>query len=370
MDSSKHALSIYIDFSKAFDTVPHNLLLEKLDHYGIRNNLLKWFSSYLSNRSQQTIIENCTSESLKNNLGVPQGSVLGPILFLLFINDLPNISRLLHTILFADDATLTVIANNHKQLLETANSELFKFYNWCLANRLSMNISKTFYMIFSNKKFTEPVPLLLKSGHSYDVIKRVVNTIFLGIYFDDSMNFKSHITYLSQKLARIAALIYQVRDLMPFFVLKNMYYAHAQSLLSYCNLIWCNTNQSTLKPLVIIQKRLIRIITNSDFLAHTLPLFQRTKILNLDKLRKLSLGIHCFKNINNLNYLQGQHNYHTRNRALLRPIIHRTTKFEKSFIYQAPLIWNEITVNYPIIINTTSIDVFKRRYKRVLLNFD
>ena len=220
MDASDLTLSIYIDFSKAFDTVPHNILLKKLEYYGIRGNLLDWFSSYLSNRSQRTLIEHQASGPLTTQLGVPQGSVLGPILFLFFINDLPNISEILNTILFADDSTLSIVGKTFRQLCELANVELHKFNDWCLANRLSVNSSKTFYMIFSRTKVIESIPLVIKSGYTYDVIKRVDNTKFLGVYFNDNMTFKAHISYISKKLARVAALIYQIRDLLPDFVLK------------------------------------------------------------------------------------------------------------------------------------------------------
>ena len=348
--------------------MPHNLLIKKLNHYGIRGNLSNWFSSYLSNRSQQTIIENETSEALPNSLGVPQGSVLGPLLFLIFINDLPNISKLLFIILFADDATLTLIGKDITQLIENANSELTKFHTWCLANRLSINVSKTFYMIFSKYKITVPLPLLIKSGYTYDVINKVKTTKFLGVHLDDNMTFKTHLNHLSQKLSRINSLFYQVRDLIPLFVLKRMYFAHVQSLLSYCNVIWSNTNSTDLNSVTIAQKRIIRTITKSDILAHTRPLFMATKILTIEQLRRYFLGIYCFKNQTNFHHLMGQHNYRTRRRHDLRPVIHRTSFFEKSFLYQAPIIWNEINTINPELRRSASLNKFKRSYKLRLLS--
>ena len=222
-------------------------------------------------------------------------------------------------------------------------------------------------MIFTRAKLTISIPLLLKSGYSFDIIKQVDSTKFLGVYFDDSMTFKSHIIHLSRKLSRVAALLHQVKDLLPNFVLKRMYFAHAQSLLSYCNIIWSNTNSTDLNSLVLIQKRLIRIINKSDYIAHTRPLFRRSGILNIDNLRKLSLGTYCYKNRAKFHHLQASHSYSTRNRNMLRPIKHRTTHFEKSFVYQAPRIWNEISSNNANLINSNSISHFKRNYKKELL---
>ena len=185
-------------------------------------------------------------------------------------------------------------------------------------------------MIFSKSTTIVNTPVVIKSGYTYDPIKRVENAKFLGIYFDDQMTFKIHINNLSQRLSRIAAMLYQVKDLMPEFVLKKMYFAHVQSLLLYCNLIWSNTNKTDLTPIILTQKRILRIITKSEFLAHTRPLFKSTRILNVENLRKLSLAVYCYRNKNNLNHLMAQHDYYTRHRNQLRPAIHRISHFEKS----------------------------------------
>ena len=162
-------------------------------------------------------------------------------------------------------------------------------------------------------------------------------------------------------------MLYQVKDLMPEFVLKKMYFAHVQSLLLYCNLIWSNTNKTDLTPIILTQKRILRIITKSEFLAHTRPLFKSTRILNVENLRKLSLAVYCYRNKNNLNHLMAQHDYFTRHRNQLRPAIHRTSHFEKSFIYQAPIIWNDIVSNQHHIAESPLINIFKRRYKSHLI---
>ena len=155
VDSGNFGCGIFLDLQKAFDTVNHKILLGKLEHYGIRGTTLDWFHSYLSGRQQYVVVNGHISDSLPITCGVPQGSVLGPLLFLIYMNDLPNVSKVLQFYLFADDTSIYFDANELNHLQKVVNKELRKVRKWLEANRLALNISKTNYVIFhSNSKKT------------------------------------------------------------------------------------------------------------------------------------------------------------------------------------------------------------------------
>ena len=163
IDNKKFGCGIYIDLSKAFDTVNHDILLKKLEHYGVRDTSLIWFKSYLKNRKQYVYVNGESSSLEILTCGVPQGSVLGPLLFLIYINDLPNISKSLEFFLFADDTNIYFENASLKTLERTINTELKKLSNWLIINRLSLNLSKTNFVIFHpyNKKVPYNVTLII-----------------------------------------------------------------------------------------------------------------------------------------------------------------------------------------------------------------
>ena len=155
IDGCKSTVGIFIDLKKAFDTVNHDILVKKLVHYGIRGVANKWICSYLSNRSQYVCINDTSSECMKvtcDRCGVPQGSILGPALFILYINDMCNVSMLMKSIVFADDTNFFYSGDNLSQVCETVSTELDKLHSWFQVNKLSLNISKTNFMIFGNKQ--------------------------------------------------------------------------------------------------------------------------------------------------------------------------------------------------------------------------
>ena len=148
IDNSEYSAGVFIDLSKAFDTLDHHIIYDKLEHYEIRGTDLNWFISYLTNRLQYVGYNNTQLKRLSTKCGVPQGSILGPILFLMYINYIINISNLLHLILFADDTNIFIHQKNLEKLIEILNEELDKLTNWFVSNRLSLNFKKTNFIIF------------------------------------------------------------------------------------------------------------------------------------------------------------------------------------------------------------------------------
>ena len=239
--------SIFIDLKKAFDTVNHLILLNKLKRYGIRGIPFKLFESYLTNRRQYTLINGYRSTYETINCGVPQGSTLGPLLFLLYINDIHMVSNF-NINLFADDANLS-LSNKCPALLENnVNNELIKISKWLNTNKLSLNITKTKYLIITNRKLS----------HQFDVkiikspLTQTNQITYLGVIIDNKLSWEPHINHVKNKLANGCWALNKVRRFLNENSLKQIYYGLIYSRLQYCVSCWGGAAKTKIKKLTVL----------------------------------------------------------------------------------------------------------------------
>ena len=368
LNQKKYLGAVFLDLSKAFDTVSHDILLKKLEHYGVRGITLQLLKSYLQNRKQYVIVDGHKSQTKTVTIGVPQGSVLGPLLFLIYINDLPLATKRLNSILFADDTTLFTQNTNINSLINDMREDLQLVSEWLIANSLTLNIGKTYYVIFSTREV--PNDLQIKIG--LQTIERHSSGKFLGVILDEKLTFGEHLTQIISKVSKIVGLFYSLKKTFPLDVIHKLYYSLVYPHLNYCILAWGCAKQTYLNPLTILQKRICRIVTNSAYYAHSDPLFKQLEILKISDLHLMHCQIYMYNSLilnkhpkfkQKIALLQSRHNYQIRNR-ILKNVYCRISLCKQSLMYNTIRSWNLLQNDVK---NVKSLKMFKTTCKKQII---
>ncbi len=270
----------------------HEILLAKLNHYGISGLSKTLLKSYLSNRTQQTEINGVLSGKGIIKHGVPQGSVLGPLLFLLYINDISESSKILKFFLFADDTTVYYSDKTNNTTEDLLNHELSKVSVWLAANKLSLNVKKSNFLHFHNDNCKKPTINLKLNG--IDVEEKEV-TKYLGVFIDNKLSWKSHIEHVKTKLSRGNGMISKIRYYVNDVCLLNLFYSFIQSHVNYNLLNWTSTYPTFINQIELKVKAAIRLISFKNKYEHTKPLFLKLNILPFMDMIKYKKGNFLWK---------------------------------------------------------------------------
>ena len=376
LDKNEIPISIFIDLSKAFDTLNHSILLKKLEHYGIRGVALSLFQNYLKDRMQCVNYNGMTSSYLSIKCGVPQGSILGPLLFLIYINDICRTSSVLKFILYADDTTILLSSKSLPDLVSLINKELVLVSEWFKTNKLSLNVDKTNFIIFKKSILTDSS---LQIKFDNNLIKQISCTKFLGVEINSGLTWKNHITKIENKLATVIGVVRKIRSKITYKTALLLYDALILSQINYCNIVWGSNYVTILKKMLSLQKKALKICagkhipkihkTNLTASSHQ-SIFKVLKKVKIMDINKIQIAKFIYQTLNKatptyftdwFKMTAVVHNHSTRSSSKLfhKPAKSNTRKF--CITVRGPLIWNDIPEEIRF---SSTISIFVHKLKK------
>lgn len=367
IDKKHIALGVFIDLKKAFDTISHSMLLNKLKGIGLSGSAYDIFESYITNRFQLVKIDNYESQRAKIVFGIPQGSILGPLLFLIYINNIQSIGLTGHVTLYADDTCLFYFGHSIETVINNAQTDLNILSKWLQCNLLTINVSKTAYMIFSakNKKIPSYPPLTINN----EPLHKSTQERYLGLILDCRLTWKPHIDHIRGKISPLIGLVRKISKCVPRYVRNLIYNSLVRPYLEYLIQIWGNAAKSNLKDLQITQNKIIKVLFNYHRLTSTQIIYNNTKIFNINQLHIYHTCILIQKILTNTTHTQitfkkKTHKYFTRNKNKLELPMPRTNYGKNNIRFGGAKLHN----NLPNDVKTSkSLKVFKRRLKQYIL---
>jgi hypothetical protein len=363
---------VQLDLSKAFDLVNHSLLIKKLTLYRCDDATVEWFTSYLDSRSQTVRIEQSLSESQSIISGVPQGSILGPLLFLMYINDLSLCIRHSEVLLYADDTSLSVEGNNVLEIEYKLCGDVASVLNWCTVNDMVISVLKSSSMIVSTRQKLSKNDMSLNVNLENNVIPCVSCTKILGVCVDNVLSWDEHIRTVCTKIARKLYLLQQIKAFLPIDARKLFFNSYVLPHFDYCSIIWGNCSHALLYKLEKLQKRAARLIldevldqektTRSHVLFSKLgwmPVQDRITFHRAVQAFKCNKGL-CDQGLNQIfEYNRNVHGYNTR--YATDNTVHVAQNHINSFSHMGATTWNSLPSS---VRSANSLFTFKQRYMK------
>lgn len=371
LEKGHFVIGVYLDLSKAFDTVSHEILFSKLQHYGIRGHVLDWFKSYLANRRQLTFCNNTYSKEEAVTTGVPQGSVLGPLLFLIYMNDIHRSVSDTSLRLFADDTNLFLSNTNLASAERETISSLRKLQQWFTDNQLTLNIDKTCFTIFGGKNTCNSLRSIEFDQH---IIKRVEFTKYLGLNVDEQLHWQAHVDYVHQKLSKLTSVFFSISRFINRDMAKQIYYAYVYPHITYCIEIYGSANASVAKKIQTIQNKLLKILCRKSYRYPTYELHHELGLLTVKEIYEFRVlcfvykqRAHTLPTVFDNYYMPNSalHNRITRQNNDLHIRSYKTRVGKLSIRVSGATFWNKLPLD---IKNTQSFKNFKSKCKNYLLN--